>query len=413
MFRKNLKVKVEISATRIRFTIIAGLLFTVFLSSSKPVAQAQTAYSTATPGEPVAVLTIVLRDSIGNPLEGVTCEVLSYGWGLQINEAFAVIARGETDKNGVVAFEDSRWPNVGYRFKFTPTDHVKPAGTYFLPDDQNQYRGYPGAVVGGKTETQRFVLSGSDSVVYNDISKEGQSPAYNRDAVAGLEKPRTTLMDGKDYIASVVAATSTAEARGEPTPTIPAPPSPSPRPGEIQPALIVTPQAILTAAAATAEANGTVGEGNSPSVSSTTMTIQSTVAAASTVATATSTAEPATQVAIAQTNPAFTQVSGVSTSTSDDSTLISTNPNNSNNLLVSTLLAVFGVVCLVLFWKFRFKIYPLFGIETSQPIRSKNKKVRKSDSRANSVKNLKPVQNSPQLIRSDMGEEGEESEAER
>ncbi|OJV93787.1 MAG: hypothetical protein BGO39_15575 [Chloroflexi bacterium 54-19] len=409
MFKKNLKVKVETFEVQIKVTIVTGLLITIFLSTNKLIAQAQTTYPTATPGEPVAVLTIVLRDSIGNPLEGVTCEVLSYGWGLQINEAFAVIARGETDKNGVVAFDDSRWPNAGYRFKFTPTDHVKPAGTYFLPDDQNQYRGYPGAVVGGNTETQRFVLSGSDSVVYNDISKEGQSPAYNRDAVAGLEKPRTTLMDGKDYIATVVAATSTAEARGEPTPTIPPPPSPSPWPGEIQPALTVTPQAVLTAAAATAGANGPVGEGNSPSVSPTTMTIQSTVTAASTVGTT----ELITQVAIARPDATFTQVSGVITSTSDDSTLSSTNPNNSNNLLVSILLAVFGVVCLVLFWKFQFKIYPLFGIETSQPIRSKNKKVRKSDSRANSVKNLKPVQNSPQLISNDIGEEDEESEAER
>src|SRR5436305_8730023 len=136
-----------------------GLFLSVVASSFLPLALAEAGTPsinpTATPGEPVAALTIVLRDSIGNPLEGVTCDVLSYGWGLQINEAFAVIARGETDRNGVVAFDDSRWPNAGYRFRFLPTNHVKPAGTYFLPDDQNQYRGYPGAVVGGKTETQR------------------------------------------------------------------------------------------------------------------------------------------------------------------------------------------------------------------------------------------------------------------
>jgi hypothetical protein len=296
-----------------------------------------------------------------------------------------------------------------YRFKFTPTDHVKPAGTYFLPDDQNQYRGYPGAVVGGKTETQRFVLSGSDSVVYNDISKEGQSPAYNRDAVAGLEKPRTTLMDGKDYIASVVAATSTAEARGEPTPTIPPPPSPSPRPGEIQPALTVTPEAVLPAAAVTSRANGTASPGNSPSIIPATTIIQSTVTAASIVATT----ELTTQVAIAQPNPTFTQVSGVITSTPDDSTLSSTNPNNSSNLLVSILLAVFGIVCLVFFWKFRFRIYPLFGIEASQPSSSKKKKARKSASRAESPPNRQPVQPTGLIVGNELSDENEESEAEK
>jgi hypothetical protein len=410
---KNLKAQVETFETRVRFTIIAGFLITIFLSSNKAIAQAQTAYPTATPGEPIAVLTIVLRDSIGNPLEGVTCEVLSYGWGLQINEAFAVIARGETDKKGVVAFDDSRWPNAGYRFRFTPTDHVKPVGTYFLPDDQNQYRGYPGAVVGRKTETQRFVLSGSDSVVYNDISKEGQSPAYQRDPIAGLAKPRTTLMDGKDYIASVVAATSTAEARGEPTPTIPPPPSPSPRPGEIQPALTVTPEAAFTAAAATAKANETASVGNSPSINPATTTIQSTVTATDKGSTAKSMGESATQVAIVKTDPTFTQFAGISAATPKDSAITTKSPNNSSNLLVSILLAVSGVVCLALFWKFRFRIYPLFCIEASQPNHRKNKKAKNPDRRAKSHQNQQPIQPGEPVVSNELNEEDEGTEAEK
>ncbi len=78
-------------------------------------------------------LTIVLHNTLGNPLEGVTTEVLSYDWGLEMGQAYSVIAKGETDKNGVVTFDNSPWPFSGYRVKFSPTDHTRPANTYFLP----------------------------------------------------------------------------------------------------------------------------------------------------------------------------------------------------------------------------------------------------------------------------------------
>jgi hypothetical protein len=220
-------------------------------------------------------------------------------------------------------------------------------------------------------------------------------------------------MDGKDYIASVVAATSTAEARGEPTATIPAPPSPSPRSGEIQLALTVTPEAAFTAAAATAKANETTSAGNSPSINPATTTIQSTVTATDKGSTAKSMGGPATQVAVAQTDPTFTQVSEINTPTSSDSAITTKSPDNSSNLLVSILLAVFGVVCLVLFWKFRFRIYPLFGIEASQPDRCKDKKAKNPDHRTKPPQNRQPIQADKPAVGNELNEEDEGSEAEK
>lgn len=366
MFMKNLKLKVNVLAT---VSLITTLVVVSGATQNFASAQIQkNSTPTPTPGQSQAVLTIVVRDSMGNPLEGLVCEVLSYGWGLQINEAYAIIARGETDKNGVVAFDDSRWPNSGYRFKFSPTDHLKPPNTYILPDSDNQYRGFPGAVVGGRTETQRFVLSGSDSVFYNDISKEGQLPEYQRDTIAGMEKPRVSVMDGADYLATAIAATLTAEARGEPTPTIPAPPSPSPRPGEVQPALTVTPGQALTAAAAK-----TAGSAIKPATTPTAKT--------PTVLATTTSGAQTTTVVVAQAVPSpsltapggFTGTAAIRTSGSSQATTeaASTDPDktgtspNGSNLFVSIMLAILGIGCLVLFWRFRFSIYPLFGIEAS------------------------------------------------
>ncbi len=301
------------------------------------------------------ILTIVLRNSLGNPLEGVSTEILSYGWGLAMGQPFAIIARGETDKNGVVAFDNTPWPFSGYRVKFSPTDHTRPADTYFLSDSDNQYRGYPGITTGGVTETQKFVLSGRDGVAYNDISKEGQLPEFQRDPVGGLENPRVTVMPGKDFLASVAAATSTAEARGEPTPTIPPPAAASPRPGQIQSALTITPTPGAISTVATV--NQTTQSVNTKSVS-----VESGLAVVTTPPVATASAG----------TRAATFTTPISAPVKPD---VST--GSSSNLVVSVLLAVLGLTCLVLFWKFRFKIYSLIGIETvpkkKQPINSKIK----------------------------------------
>lgn len=304
-------------------------------------------------GQPQTILTIVFRDSIGNPLEGVITEVLSYDWGLPIGQAYAVIARGETDKNGVVAFDNSRWPYSGYRVKFTPTAHIKPANSYFLPDSENQYRGYPGITTGGITETQKFVLSGSDGLAYNDLSKEGELPEYQRDPVGGLVKPRVSVMPGKDFLATVLAATATAEARGEPTPTLPPPAAPSPRPGEIQSALIVTPGAALTAASVTTQVSDSKAANPDPTAPAQPATTSVAVAQAD-LSPAHATGSPTGSSQTGRTPaPAFGQTPAVPTQVS---------PSSSGNLLVSILLAVFGLACLILFLKFRQRIYPLLGI---------------------------------------------------
>lgn len=280
-----------------------------------------------------SILTIVLRTSLGEPLEGVTTEVLSYDWGLEVGKAYSVIAKGETDKNGVVAFDSTPWPFSGYRVKFTPTGHTRPAKAYFLPDSANQYRGYPGISTGGITETQKFVLSGSDGLTYNDLSADGQLPEYQRDPVGGMLNPRVSVMPGQDFLASVAAATSTAEARGEPTPTIPPPAAASPRPGQIQAGLTMTPGTSVSQASLSA---------NTTSV----------------VSTAIGTAQPQPTAATGKATPA--QRAAVANQNQADSS----KPKTESNTLFSALLAITGVTALIVFWIFRFRIYRLLGIET-------------------------------------------------
>lgn len=291
------------------------------------------------------VLTIVLRDSLGNPLEGVLAEVLSYDWGRPMGQAYGIIARGETDKNGVVAFDNTIWPFSGYRIKFTPTNHTKPANTYFLPDDQNQYRGYPGISTGGLTETQRFVLSGSDGLIYNDLSTDGELPQYQRDPVGGMLNPRVSVMPGQDFVATALAATATAAARGEPTPTFPPPPAASPRPDQVQPSLIVTPgTGTSTAPVSTVTTHAVV----SPAIQTATVTAAKTTGVIAAVP-ATGTINSGSSKPKGATQPAKQVTSAAS---------------GGSNLFVSIILATVGIVVLALFWKFRFKIYPLLGIET-------------------------------------------------
>lgn len=290
-----------------------------------------------------SILTIVLRTSLGEPLEGVTTEVLSYDWGLEVGQAYSVIAKGETDKNGVVAFDSTPWPFSGYRVKFTPTGHTKPAKAYFLPDSDNQYRGFPGISTGGITETQKFVLSGSDGLTYNDLSADGQLPEYQRDPVGGMLNPRVSVMPGQDFLASVAAATSTAEARGEPTPTIPPPAAASPRPGQIQTALTMTPG---------------MTPGTSASWASLTPVTNTTSGVLAPIGTNPSQPQPQPTAATGKATPA--QGEAVANQNQADNS----KPKTESNTLFSALLAIGGVTALVVFWIFRFRIYRLLGIET-------------------------------------------------
>jgi hypothetical protein len=181
-----------------------------------------------------AVLTVALRDSYGKPLTSVRCEILSYNWGLQPGQSFAVIARGETDRNGMVAFDVTDYPRNGYRFRFTKTDRTQPADTYFEADATNQYRGYPDALIGGKSELYRFVIGG-DGLAYNDLAgTPATPPVIQRDPVGGLDKPRPTVLSPEEFWKQALAATQTAQANGAPTPTRP------PRPAPFTPGTIFT-----------------------------------------------------------------------------------------------------------------------------------------------------------------------------
>ncbi|HEX2911057.1 MAG TPA: hypothetical protein VH186_09635 [Chloroflexia bacterium] len=305
------------------------LISLVLLCLALSLAPAQKAQSKTGEG---GVLTLVLRDYTGQPIQSALCEVLSYDWGNLEGQPFTVIAKGLTDINGAVAFDVSRWPYSGYRFRFTKTKSTTPASAFFeSPENASlQYRGYPGALAGGNhTQTEYFVLA-SNGLLYNDLSGGAGKPFYEKNPVGGLLLPRVTIMPGRSFVETAVAASAEAEAAGYPTPTVPPPAYPSPRPGEIETARSVTPQNLLTPSnsqAATPPALSTAP-----------------VAATKEASEGNATASPLAAER-SQTQP------------------VRGGEEHAGSLFSSALLAVLGLVCLVLFWKYRFKIYPWLGIE--------------------------------------------------
>ncbi len=293
------------------------------------------------------VLTLVLRNSYGQLLSGVLVEVLSYGWGLQIGEPYHVIARGETDSEGKLAFDVSVWPSAGYRFRFLPTGHTQPKDTYFQSEADNQYRGFPGARLGGLTETQYFVVA-SDGLAYNDLSNGQGSPKVDGDPVGGLEHPRGPgALSSKDFLASVAAGTAQTNSgsEGRPAPTIPPPP---PSFKGVQPALILT-----------QEGHGTAKPGLKTPFSDSASTFMETSPVEAT--------SPALSPATPGIGQSSTQQGGASIMKA------SKEPEarfpGANNLLTSVLLAGVGLTAFYLFWRFRNRIYLLLGIRES--LRSK------------------------------------------
>jgi len=290
-----------------------------------------------------ATLTVVLRDSYGKVLAGVSCEVLSYDWGLQVGQAYVVIARGETDLNGSVTFEVSAWPNSGYRFKFSPTSRLNPVNTFFDPN--NHYRGYPAAYVGGKAETQYFFIA-ADGLAYNDLSEGQGSPTFQRDPVGGLDQPRLTLMPSQNYLATVKAGTLAAQVRGEPTPTLPPPPAPFK--GVARP-LTLPPDAKTNIAAATITK---VNIGQLPTTPG-----------------ANATGPGSALTGVAATSPA----------TATNTPPVSSPPASSGSLFGSLILAVLGVGSFCLFLKYQHWLYFWLGLERRPVISAKKKRAGTKD----------------------------------
>ncbi len=280
-----------------------------------------------------APLTVVVRDSYGKALAGVSCEVLSYDWGLQVGQAYGVIARGETDLKGSVTFDASNWPNSGYRFKFSPTPRLNPANTFFDPN--NQYRGYPAAYVGGKAETQYFFIA-ADGLPYNDLSEGQGAPTFQRDPVGGLDQPRLTLMPSQNYLATVKAGTLAAQARGEPTSTLPPPPLPFKG---------VAGPLTLTPGANTVPAESNTGQ-----------------------------ATPGATVTgvVSQT----TGVRAVSSPTYGNNLPVSNPQAATGNLLGSIFMAILGVGSFYLFLKYQHWLYFWLGLERQPVINAQKKRAR-------------------------------------
>ena len=291
-----------------------------------------TAAANATTPPPQTVLVIVLHNAQGQPLAGVTCEVLSYDWGLKMGQADTVIARGETDLNGSVSFDNSVWPHSGYRFRFRPTNHTEPAATYFLPESQNQYRGYPGAVVGGRNDTEYFAI-GSDGLPYNDLASGQGMPNIQKDPVGGLQQPRVTIMPSRDYFATVRAQTATAYAGGAPIPVTPAPPPTFN--GIAEPALSITPQAGAVTTTVADKSSNTASNG----------------------------------VGFVGPTPPQTQAGtpAAATTAQPDSVYVSKPGQGSSTTLFMATLATVGLVSFLIFWRYRHAIYARLGIEVIAP----------------------------------------------
>ena len=67
-----------------------------------------------------------LWDVQHKPLAKVACEILSYDWGRPLGQPYAVIARDQTNQAGQIAFEVSQWPRSGYLFRLSlPTSEAK------------------------------------------------------------------------------------------------------------------------------------------------------------------------------------------------------------------------------------------------------------------------------------------------
>lgn len=168
-------------------------------------------------------LTIVLRDSHGVPIQNARAEILSYDWQVPLGQPYTAIAEGLTSTTGEISFFVGNYPRSGYRFRFSKTTQTLPADTFFESKENNQYRGYPAAVIGGRTERKYFVLA--SGLAYNDLSSGQGLPDWEKNPVGGLDKSRVSPMPAEAYLATVVAGTAQARASGQPAPTRPSRPA--------------------------------------------------------------------------------------------------------------------------------------------------------------------------------------------
>lgn len=293
-----------------------------------------------------AVLTLVLRDSYGQPLAGVRCEILSYDWGVPVGQPYAVIAQGETDHNGAVAFDIGEWPHSGYRFRFSKTDHTQPADTFFLTPAQNQYRGYPAALIGGAPATEYFAIA-SDGLAYNDLSAGQGSPNLQKDPVGGLAQSRLSpaAMSAQNFLTTARAATATAFAQVQP-PTATLPPPPAPYKG-VAGALTVTP----------------------PALAGVTPQLTPSMLPASPASAISEKADAGSPTSAGKSSPANQERSVTFVGAGANST----GPGPKTDLLTSVFLAVLGVSCFGLFWFNRHRIYGWLGVD-SQVLKSTRRK---------------------------------------
>jgi hypothetical protein len=311
--------------------VIANLLIWEFSSD---------AYAQNTPNPTTSVLTIMLRNSHAEVLGAVDTEILSYDWGRNIGQAYTVVAKGVTDVNGVVAFDVSAFPRSSYRIRFNTTPDTKPEGTYIEPDTTNHFRGYPLTTLGAMTEVQAFVLWSGN--VYPDLSRGQGLPEWSKALESGIP-PAHTHVPSEMYYQTVKIATAKAIVwEGKPTATRPPPPTPF---KTVQAALTVTPSAPIP----TSTPNDTKG--------------QIVVGAAFNT-------PPPTQVtsAVAAPKPPV-------------------KTKEEPNLFRSILLALFGIGSVVLFWKYRFKVYRFMGVAATPT--AKKPKLKANTKRTGAFSSLK------------------------
>jgi hypothetical protein len=327
---------------------------------------------------PVAqtILKVVLREyQQGRPVSGARMEILSHNWQVPVGQPYAVIARGETDAEGAVSFDVTTWPSNGYRFRFSPTARTQPAGLYFMPENENQFRGYPGNIIEGSAAAQRgetlqtlyFVLV-TNGLVENDLSFGQGRPQYQQAVpevgygyYAGF-----TPVDGKSYVATALAGTATARQRGEPDPTRPPPPPPY-TPGNPQQALSAGTQPV----AGSTQTSGVVATGT-----------QTSGAGAS--GTQNGTQNPSANTTFEPGNTQGTQNTQISPSGTLPSaqktpvpTIFGSPGLEVGQRIIQTLLALGALAFLIIFLRYRQQFYRLVGFDT----RPKNRVQRESVTR--------------------------------
>lgn len=218
-----------------RAVVLWGVAFLIMLGGNFYPDQLATATSTQ-------VWQLQLRDEKHRPLAGVECEILSYDWGRPSGQPYAVIARGQTNQAGLMAFEVSTWPRSGYQLRVglprMAGENINSAQPYH---SEPELFGRIWLTIGGHSEQIALVLD-SNGQLYLDRpvdSTGGEISQPAKTEASGPDQPHTTPVPSATWLAQ---ATNRLDSKGGPQLVVYPAPFFGPTPSGVQTALALTSQ---------------------------------------------------------------------------------------------------------------------------------------------------------------------------